>query len=696
MKLFLIATLTTILTAAVAGNRLTERIYSTVSPESIHSCFRRLNGTTSIGCSSSTRGDVGALLYLESASDLAKLSEERFSPYIVLLNPALLSGSLVHQLADTGHVSGLILPSVEDPSGRWYNLTPPEGFSDDSPCPNNVEDCQPESGGWNTAGSGLLWSKFSFPIFYLPDSQTTEALYQCYQDHNLPPLAWPLCSVEMKANMHAATDSETCTRRSHLNNNLEPVHFCDPLADINIHYSVSEAVTSNQQVVLVTARLDTVTMFDQTELGFDSPVTGLVTLLSTASIVSRALREANWRGNIDNILFLLLNGESWDYMGTSRFLYDLEQGQFVVSNLSLANIHTVVELGQLSNFHTSTVFLHSHNNPTTVVEALQQQAGDLLTVEKSSTSSVPPSSIAKLTSARPDLPAVLVTNYDTEFSNLYYHSLYDTPGRHGYNQSLGPDQPVVEHLSNISLVLARTLLSLATDADLDSVSGEPELVNSMLGCYSVTANCSLFKAASNSDREFPWAGPTVTTPWPQYVSVVPSPHSRLTKQLLQLLTGIEVDIKQEEEEEKKKKPDWWKEASDSCSSLDSPDLPLVSHVYLVGGPDCYENKTVLCGRCYLTSVSQAEASSPVFETKKMRQSYDWASGKFPTWTESVWKGFSARSFLRGSPGHDRLVFGVGLTVLIISLLLGWWTSSKAHILFSPSSEEIRLASSLAT
>ena len=558
-----------------------------------------------------------------------------------------------------------------------------------------MKDCRADAGGWNTAGSGLLWSKFSFPIFYLPESQTTEELYQCYLAHNTPTLAWPLCSVEMKANMNAATDSKTCIRRSNLNNNLEPVHFCDALSDINIHYSMVED-SSNKQVVLVTARLDTVTMFDQTEVGFDSPVTGLVTLLSTASIVSQAVKAASWTGKVDNVIFLLLNGESWDNTGTSRFIYDLEQGDFV-TNLSLADIHTVVELGQLSNINTNTVFLHTINTPADVESALQKYASGLLAVETSSIPSVPPSSIARLVSARPDLPAVMLTNYDVEFSNLYYHSLYDTAGRHGYNVSLGPGQPVVQHLANISLVVARTILSLTTtQADLSSVSADPGLVTGLLECYSVTANCSMFKAASNSDSEFPWTGPRVTKPWPQYVSVVTSPHTRLSKQLLQLLTGTQVELKEKEEQgEVKKKKSWWKEASEECSGLDSGSRPQVSHVYLVGGPDCYENNTVVCGRCYQNTVSQSDATSPVF-IKEVRRHYDWASGEFPTWTESVWKSFSARSFLQGSPGHDHLVFGVGLSVLVVSLLLGWWTSSKATILFSPSGEEVHLASSLAT
>ena len=116
MTLFMIVTLTTLLTVT-AGNRLADSIYNTVSSDTIHSCFRRLNGTTSVGCSSSIRGDVGVLVYLDSASDLANLTDPRFSPYIVLINPSLLSGPLVQHLADTGLVSGLILPGVEDPAG---------------------------------------------------------------------------------------------------------------------------------------------------------------------------------------------------------------------------------------------------------------------------------------------------------------------------------------------------------------------------------------------------------------------------------------------------------------------------------------------------------------------------------------------------------------------------------------------------
>ena len=74
-------------------------------------------------------------------------------------------------------------------------------------------------------------------------------------------------------------------RRSDIINNLEPTHFCDPLSDVNLHYFVTarnksssheetKAGNGENSVLVVMARLDSITLFDQTEIGFDSPTTG--------------------------------------------------------------------------------------------------------------------------------------------------------------------------------------------------------------------------------------------------------------------------------------------------------------------------------------------------------------------------------------------------------------------------------------
>merc|ERR1719470_157219 len=79
------------------------------------------------------------------------------------------------------------------------------------------------------------------PTLILPNTTTTESLYTCYQTHNnlTTGLAWPLCSVQLSSNMHAASDSKSCIRRSNMMNNLTPQIFCDPLNDMNLHYFVS-------------------------------------------------------------------------------------------------------------------------------------------------------------------------------------------------------------------------------------------------------------------------------------------------------------------------------------------------------------------------------------------------------------------------------------------------------------------------
>ena len=43
--------------------------------------------------------------------------------------------------------------------------------------------------------------------------------------------------------------------------------------------------------MVVAARMDALALFDQVEVGFDSPSTGIVTLLATAKLVAEALRD---------------------------------------------------------------------------------------------------------------------------------------------------------------------------------------------------------------------------------------------------------------------------------------------------------------------------------------------------------------------------------------------------------------------
>jgi len=91
-------------------------------------------------------------------------------------------------------------------------------------------------------------------------------------------------------------------------------------------------------------------------------------------------------------------------------------------------------------------------------------------------------------------------------------------------------------------------------------------------------------------------------------------------------------------------------------------------------------EVVECGSCYRTTVDSTSASSPAF-LEGVTEDYDWASGLYPTWTESIWKVINARVFLRGDPSHDHGIFSLGVIILVLSLASVWWLQQKAHIIF---------------
>jgi len=172
---------------------------------------------------------------------------------------------------------------------------------------------------------------------------------------------------------------------------------CDPLNDVSLHYFVSArnrtlengdiTETPPASVIAVTARLDTLNMFDKAEVGFDSPTTGIVALLAIAKMVSEKMSTLSYRDGASNIMFLFINGEAFENTGSSRLIYDMEQGDFpqaldlentdtlangTQATLNLTNIRSLIELGQLSNKFSTNLYMHTVNNPAGEVGQLEK------------------------------------------------------------------------------------------------------------------------------------------------------------------------------------------------------------------------------------------------------------------------------------------------------------------------------------
>merc|ERR1712080_345697 len=111
----------------------------------------------------------------------------------------------------------------------------------------------------------------------------------------------------------------------------------------------------------------------------------------------------------------------------------------------------------------------------------------------------------------------------------------------GYTRGTG--QRVVTQLASVAEMVADAVISLASEV-VPSPGGRqqlPNLVNEMLHCFTISANCTMFHEASEPGN-FPWrGGPPTVAPFPQYVGVRGSAHTLMTRMLLQYLTGEPVE-----------------------------------------------------------------------------------------------------------------------------------------------------------
>lgn len=73
----------------------------------------------------------------------------------------------------------------------------------------------------------------------------------------------------------------------------------------------------------------------------------------------------------------------------------------------------------------------------------------------------------------------------------------------------------------------------------------------------------------------------------------------------------------------------------------------------------------------------SEALSPAF----VIENYDWSSGTYSSWSESVWQQFSVRIFLKPSRRHEVITLVSGILVFLISFVIIGWFSSKSDMIF---------------
>lgn len=664
--------------------RTQDKMYSPILGAS---CFRRMNGTHTTGCSSSFGGSVGVLHLIQSISDFDfVINNPPAPPYVLVIRPALFTReNILNTISKANaNIAGIILIN---------NSTKLESFSQESKCPNRygglpeARTCDINKEPWNPFGTGLLQENFQFPIYFVKNDSIVHQILDCFTKFNSIDIRnqhkRTLCSVQINAFMSAAVNSEVCIRRSKYVNNVNPTKYCDPLQGKNVYATLfpREVVTDNQkssskeEFIVVAARIDTTSMFDGVGLGALDSLVPFVTLISTAHTLSKLVSSVGKDKHI-NILFLALNGESYDYIGSQRLVYDMEKGLFpptVTSTreIKLQDIRLFIDIGSIDDTSSIAVYRYKDFHLAGQLTALldNYNSKNELNVHTLSLSgpNVPPTSAQSFLRDNVSFPAVILYSDSNKNKNRFYHSIYDDQHNINfkyYNTSKDftdlndlsapggyPLDSIQIAVRNVSTVLAYSLYELIMVEPIANSSGaNPHLVDELLYCFTSSANCPLFKAASK-----PGAFVAHNEPPMRYISVLGAATYETigwTFRILGFLLGEELSLNET-----------------NCAVL-----PLSWYAGFAG-----------TGECRRTTQNISDAYSPAF----IIENYDWTSGRYSTWTESTWREINARIFLKPSISHEALTLAVGIVTMIISFVFVFLLNSRSDVLFGDSTSSVR-------
>ncbi|XP_061978467.1 nicastrin isoform X1 [Populus nigra] len=605
-------------------------------------CVRLLNLTGEIGCSNPGRDKVVApVVRYKNVNEVSKPSA-----VLVSLNEFLeLVGRTSNDSSFAKNIGGVLVEQGMDTQIKLKGFSPDQKFpgAEYAPYKNiNYE--------WNPIGSGMMWRAYSFPVFLITEggAQLVQEVAMNNEkkrnDYTADVVEFDSVMQTTKSGTH---DSESCLQEQ----------TCFPLGGYSVWSSLppinNSSTNHSKPIILTVASMDSASFFHDKNLGAESPISGLIALLAAVD----SLSHVNGLDDLGKqLVFSVFTGEAWGYLGSRRFLFELDLQSEAVNGLNSSLIETVIEIGSVGKAFSqgnSTFFAHTAAVSLATKETLNalKHARDSLeniTVSSASTLNpgIPPSSLMAFLKKNPSTSGMVLEDFDTSFSDKFYHSHLD-------DMSNINSSAIVAAAS----LVARTLYILASDdknlssTALDAINVNASLVEELMSCLldcEPGLSCELVKSYIVPTNQCPnhyvgvILGEPSSNPYLGYVDDV----SRFIWNFLADRTSSSM-----------------LDASSDCSKECSNK-----------GGVCIKAEVDGKGFCAISTTRYV----PAYSTRLNYESGTWhvlpsdSSDPMgmvdPVWTESNWDTIRLRVYTVQDAAFDRLVLLAGITITVMAYL----------------------------
>jgi len=442
----------------VHGNRIVKEMSSTIAAWPCSRLFT-LNGP--VGCGSSSKDPIGGRI-VKANNELDIDALEKDVPLSVIIPDFMLTATTLQKL-EKYQVELLI---VED------SVTSITGYSPDA---KTV---------WNSAGTGLLDMVVPYPVSKLKSSVDTIAMLDQASENSQD------YSRQHFAMMNFYQGNSTMDSNSCLSNKK-----CLPLGGLSV-WGGMVPVSQEKETVLLTAGMDSKAFFHDLIHGANSAAAGIVTSLLAMRYLVDGVGHDEMESLQKQIIIALFQGESYNRIGSRRFVQDIggngcvklssKAGNLTCSDpqvyslmwtkLHLTKISSVIALDQVIS--TNNTFGHGDSNLINYFHG----------ITASSSSQLPPSPLASFTeNSLWNGAGVVLSGYDTHYgeSNPFYRSHYDVA------DNFPGDIPL--HLSNLAVTVAKGLYTIAGGdaAKADLIQPDIAHATSLWLCFAQDFGCAL-------------------------------------------------------------------------------------------------------------------------------------------------------------------------------------------------------------